>query len=112
MSKQNSSPVPGSQPTLLKTLGVFDGVAILIGITIIVVIFVLINFIYHRTLGMEGMQASKVVASATAVKLIGSVGAAFVSLLVIISATGSINGTAMAASRVYYAMARDGLFFK
>lgn len=83
-----------------------------IGITIIVVIFVLINFIYHRTLGMEGMQASKVVASATAVKLIGSVGAAFVSLLVIISATGSINGTAMAASRVYYAMARDGLFFK
>lgn len=86
--------------------------SMIIGITGIVAIYVLINFIYHRTLGMEGMQGSKIVASDTAVKLMGPIGATFVALLVIVSATGSINGTAMAASRVYYAMARDGLFFR
>ena len=32
--------------------------------------------------------------------------------MVIISATGSINGTMMAAPRLFYAMARDGLMFK
>ena len=34
-----------------------------------------------------------------------------ISLMVIISATGSINGTIMSASRVYYAMAKDKLLF-
>ena len=39
------------------------------------------------------------------------IGAAIISLMVIISATGSINGTIMSASRVYYAMAKDKLLF-
>lgn len=86
--------------------------SLLIGIGIIVVIYVLTNMIYHRTLGMEGMRESTVVASDVATQLIGPIGAVFVALLVIISTTGSINGTIMAATRVYYAMAKDGLFFK
>jgi APA family basic amino acid/polyamine antiporter len=35
-----------------------------------------------------------------------------IAILVIISSSGSINGTMMTAPRAYYAMARDGLFFK
>jgi APA family basic amino acid/polyamine antiporter len=42
----------------------------------------------------------------------GPIGAGFVAMLVILSTTSSINGTMMAAPRAYYAMARDGLFFK
>ena len=86
--------------------------SLLIGIGIIIVIYGLTNMIYHRTLGMEGMRESAVVASDVASQLIGPIGAVFVALLVIISTTGSINGTMMAATRVYYAMAKDGLFFK
>jgi APA family basic amino acid/polyamine antiporter len=86
--------------------------SLIIGISIIVVVYVLTNIIYHRTLGMEGMRQSTIVASDVATILIGPVGAGFIALLVIISTTGSINGTMMSATRAYYAMARDGLFFR
>lgn len=83
-----------------------------IGMGIIIALYLLMNTLYHSTLGIEAMRGSTIVASDAAVKLLGSAGAAVVSLLVIVSATGSINGTIMSASRVYYAMARDGLLFK
>jgi APA family basic amino acid/polyamine antiporter len=86
--------------------------SLIIGIGIIVLIYALTNMIYHRILGMEGMRESVIVASDVATKLIGPLGAGFVAVLVMISTTSSINGTMMAASRVYYAMARDRLFFK
>ncbi|UCH63340.1 MAG: amino acid permease [Fidelibacterota bacterium] len=83
-----------------------------IGIATLILVYALINVIYHRTLGMEGMRASTIVASDVAASLIGPLGAGSIALLVMISATGSINGTMMTATRAYYAMARDGLFFK
>lgn len=82
------------------------------GIAVIILLYGLTNILYHHVLGIEGVRASKIVASDTATLLIGPLGAAFVAILVIISASGSINGTMMAAPRVYYAMARDGLFFR
>jgi APA family basic amino acid/polyamine antiporter len=44
--------------------------------------------------------------------MLGAGGASVVAVLAIVSAVGSINGTMMASTRVYYAMAHDGLFFK
>jgi APA family basic amino acid/polyamine antiporter len=87
-------------------------VSLFLGIAAVVVLYCLTNLIYHRTLGMEGVRGNTVVASATAVKLAGSAGAIFVALLVIASTTSSINGTMMTATRAYYAMARDRLFFR
>ncbi len=87
-------------------LGLFAGIAM------VVVLYCLTNLVYHRTLGMEGVRGNTIVASAAAVKLAGSAGAIFVAVLVIASATSSINGTMMTATRAYYAMARDGLFFR
>ncbi len=81
------------------------------GLAVIFLLYLSANFIYHATLGMEGVRASKIVASEVATILFGPIGAGFVALLVIISCIGSINGTTMAAPRVYYAMSRDGLFF-
>jgi amino acid transporter len=86
--------------------------SLITGISVIIVLFLLTNLAYHATLGMDGMRGSTIVASDMAIKLMGPVGAGFIAVLVIISATGSINGTMMAAPRVYYAMANDGLFFK
>jgi APA family basic amino acid/polyamine antiporter len=83
-----------------------------IGISIVVLLYALTNLTYHRTLGMTGMRESTIVASDVLTVLIGSVGAALIAILVIISSSGSINGTMMTAPRAYYAMARDGLFFK
>lgn len=83
-----------------------------IGLGIVVVVYLLANFVYHRTLGMDGVRESEIVASDMAQQLLGPVGAGFVAILVIVSTTGSTNGTMMAAPRVYYAMARDGLFFR
>ena len=83
-----------------------------IGMGLIVVIYVLANLLYYRTLGIEGMRGSTIVASETATQLMGPIGAGFIAIIVMISTTGSINGTMMTAPRVYYAMAKDGLFFK
>ncbi len=87
-------------------------VSLFLGIATIVILYCLTNLVYHRTLGMEGVRGNTVVATATAVKLAGSAGAIFVAILVIASTTSSINGTMMTATRAYYAMARDGLFFR
>ena len=81
------------------------------GISLIAVIYISANLLYHTVLGLEGVRASVIVASDTASILFGKAGATLISLVVIISATGSINGTIMSASRLYYAMARDGLLF-
>ncbi|MCH8124773.1 amino acid permease [candidate division KSB1 bacterium] len=83
-----------------------------IGMGLIILIYVLANLLYYRTLGIEGMRGSTIVASETATQLMGPIGAGFIAIIVMISTTGSINGTMMTAPRVYYAMAKDGLFFK
>ena len=70
------------------------------------------NILYHSVIGLEGMRSSSIVASDTAISLFGNIGASLISIMVIISATGSVNGTMMATTRVYYAMAKDGLIFK
>jgi APA family basic amino acid/polyamine antiporter len=86
--------------------------SLFVGISIIVCLYALTNMTYHRTLGIEGMRESTFVASDVLTILVGPIGAALIAVLVIISASGSINGTMMTAPRVYYAMAKDGLFFK
>ncbi len=86
--------------------------SLLIGITLVVLLYALTNLTYHRILGMTGMRESTIVASDVLTILIGPIGAALIAVLVIVSASGSINGTMMTAPRVYYAMSRDGLFFK
>ena len=87
-------------------------ISLLLGTSIVILLYALTNYTYHSTLGMEGMRTSTLVASDTMMVLMGPVGATLITLLVIVSATGSMNGTLMTAPRVYFAMARDGIFFK
>ena len=81
------------------------------GISIIAIIYLGANLMYHTVMGLEGVRNSNIVASDTASILFGNFGAAIISMIVIISATGSINGTMMSASRLYYAMSKDKLLF-
>lgn len=82
------------------------------GIALVIITYLLAIFLYHYVLGMEGVRETKRVASDTATVLFGPIGAAIIAISVMFSASGSINGTMMTAPRVYYAMAKDGLFFK
>jgi amino acid transporter len=87
-------------------------ISLIIGLSIVILLYILTNILYHRVLGIEGVRGSTIVASDTATQLMGPVGAVFITILVIISTTSSMNGNTMSASRIYYAMARDRLFIK
>ena len=82
------------------------------GMLIVTMLYLGSNILYHSVIGLEGMRSSSIVASDTAISLFGNIGASLISIMVIISATGSVNGTMMATTRVYYAIAKDGLIFK
>ncbi|NNE34669.1 MAG: amino acid permease [Rhodothermales bacterium] len=85
--------------------------SMLIGLGIVLVIYWTVITIYHYVLGMDALRATATPAADIATIMIGTVGAGAVAILAIVSAVSSINGTTMSASRVYYAMAHDGLFF-
>jgi APA family basic amino acid/polyamine antiporter len=82
------------------------------GMLIVTILYLGSNILYHSVIGLEGMRSSSIVARDTAKNLFGNIGASLISIMVIISATGSVNGTMMATTRVYYAMAKDRLIFK
>jgi amino acid transporter len=86
--------------------------SMLFGIAIVLGLYWSLITVYHYTLGMEGMQTTVTPAADVGTVMFGTVGASVVALMAIVSAIGSINGTMMSATRVYFAMARDGLFFR
>jgi APA family basic amino acid/polyamine antiporter len=52
------------------------------------------------------------VATATLAAIFGNSGATLMALAIMVSTFGCANGLILAGARVYYAMARDGLFFR
>ncbi|MCY4672413.1 MAG: amino acid permease [Bacteroidetes bacterium] len=86
--------------------------ALMLGFVVVFVIYLATNFVYHNTLGLETIRETNRVGADLATVLLGPIGAGAFAILVIISATGSLNGTILAAPRVYYAMAKDRLFFR
>ena len=103
-----------------------------IGTGVVLLLYVLCNFVYLSVLPMVGDPAVATIAGrgiqfasedrvATAVmeqagSSLGAVGAGFgaklMAAVILISTFGCVNGLLMAGARVYYAMSRDGLFFK
>jgi APA family basic amino acid/polyamine antiporter len=62
-------------------------------------------------LPIDEMKNSPLVAASAAEKVFGGTGATFVAIAVIISAYGALNGSILTTARVYFAMAREKLFF-
>lgn len=79
---------------------------------LVLAVYVLANLGYFLVLGARGMAASDLVASEAAQAVMGGLGGAFVAALVTVSTLGANNGFILAGARVYYAMAKDGLFFR
>jgi APA family basic amino acid/polyamine antiporter len=76
----------------------------------VVVIYVFVNWVYLRTLGHGGLAGTLTPAGDTAQRLVGDWGDRFLALTISVSTFGFLNLTMLAPTRVYYAMARDGVF--
>ncbi len=86
--------------------------ALVLGTSAVIVIYLALNLVYYRVLPLDQVARSTRVGADAAVHIFGHTGSYLVSLLIIISTLGSLNGSILAAPRVYYAMAKDGLFFR
>jgi APA family basic amino acid/polyamine antiporter len=96
-----------------------------IGTGVVILLYVMANFVYLSVLPLAGDPAGTTilargiqhasedrVATAVMQQIFGSGGAQIMAVLILISAFGCNNGLILAGARVYYAMAKDGLFFK
>jgi len=79
--------------------------AIILGVALVTLVFMLANIGYLRTLTISEIAA-------TAVRTMGTIGSTFVALTILVSTLGSTNSGIMSSSRVYFSQARDGLFFR
>jgi len=86
--------------------------AILFGVAIVIAVYVTANVAYVHVLSAPELAATGTPAAALATHVLGPRGADALSVLVIVSTFGFLNLALMTAPRVYYAMARDGLFFE
>ncbi len=82
------------------------------GILIIMILYLVINTGYLNVMGKEGLANSRVVAVDAMVKVLGGIGGTMIALIIMTSGFTNLNAQVFVKSRTWYAMARDGLFFK
>ncbi len=85
--------------------------ALLYGTLIVMAVYVLINIAFLYVLPIDEMSKSPLVAATAAEKIFGVNGASIISIAVIVSTFGALNGSILATARVQFAMARDKMFF-
>ena len=86
--------------------------SLLAGTLLVAAVYVLVNVVYIRALGLDGLAATRTPASDAAARFLGSGGDRFVAAAIAISTFGFLDLAVLAPTRVYYAMAADGLFFR
>lgn len=85
--------------------------ALFIGMAVIIAVYACINLAYLYVMPISEMAQSTLVAADVARRVLGSGGGAFVSAAVMISTFGTSSATVLVCARVYFAMAKDKLFF-
>lgn len=96
-----------------------------LGTSIVILLYIAANFVYLLVLPLAGdphgatvmargiqYAAEDRVATAVMQVMFGGAGAALMAFAILVSTFGCNNGLILAGARVYYAMARDGLFFR
>ena len=73
-------------------------------------IYVTVNIVYLRALGLEGLAATTTPASKAAAFMFGALGDRFVTAAIAVSTFGFLDLAILAPTRVYYAMAADRVF--
>jgi basic amino acid/polyamine antiporter, APA family len=86
--------------------------AISIATLLLIVLYLLANAGYVRALGPVAAANSERVAADAIGAVVGPAAGAIVSALILVSIFSALNGLVLTTPRMYYAMARDGLFFQ
>jgi len=86
--------------------------ALIIGVLIVAAAYLLVNWAYLSALGVQGLAASKAPAADAMALRFGEGGRRLIAAGIAISTAGFIHVVILANSRVYQAMARDGVFFR
>lgn len=86
--------------------------ALIAGSAIIMTVYLLANLAYMFLLPLDDVAASPRVAADALTVVLGGFGGAFISLTIFISTFGTSGIYTLTAPRIYYAMARDGVFFR
>lgn len=85
---------------------------IFLGVFIVITFYMLANIAYLYALPSSMIAKSDRIASDVMNFAIGPAGASIISFIILFSIAGAANGHPLTGPRVYFAMARDGLFFK
>lgn len=86
--------------------------SLVLGMTAVTLVYVAMNVVYVYAMPVGDMMATPRIGEAAAARLFGDWGARAMSLAVLVSVFGCISATVISGPRVFYAMARDGLFFR
>jgi APA family basic amino acid/polyamine antiporter len=91
--------------------------ALVFGVLFVMAVYVSINFTYLFVLPIDevievGKSQNTIAAVAVVGHFLGSPGVLFISLLILLTTFGATNTTALMPPRLYYAMAKQGMFFK
>src|SRR5271154_3145015 len=96
-----------------------------LGTGVVITLYIICNFVYLNVLPLDGVANGTTilergikyatedrVGTAVMTQMFGAVGGLLMAAAIMISGFGCVNGLILAGARVYYAMAKDGLFFR
>lgn len=86
--------------------------ALLYGVALVTALYLLVNAAYLYVLPIDALKNSSLVAADAMARVAGHSAASLISALVMLSTFGAVAATAIADPRVFYSMAREGLFFQ
>ena len=86
--------------------------SLVFGMSAITLIYVGMNLLYVYAMPVGEMVATSRIGETAAERLFGAAGGRAMTLAVLVSVFGCISATVLSGPRVFYAMARDGLFFR
>ena len=84
---------------------------IFIGMIAVIVIYFITNLAYLYVFPASQMAQSDRIASDAMSIAVGPIGASIIAVIILLSMTGAANQVLLTSPRIYYAMAKDGLFF-
>lgn len=90
------------------------GLSLFLGTLIVTIIYVSANLMYTAVLPLQDIAFAEKdrVAVAASNAIFGNIGTIIIALMIMVSTFGCNNGLILAGARVYFTMAKDGLFFK
>jgi basic amino acid/polyamine antiporter, APA family len=89
------------------------GLSLFLGTLMVTVLYVTTNMMYLHALPLQDIAfpPSDRLATTAATAVFGNSGTIIIAILIMVATFGCINGLVLAGARVYYTMAKDGLFF-